>query len=79
MCYHLLMEDIQPLYPETKQKLEVLWSIAQVATYFHVCAETVHRWARSGKMRSVKTGGRVRIPRSEVERMAGETRNKLTQ
>jgi excisionase family DNA binding protein len=46
---------------------------AQVARIFHVDPKTVTRWARAGKISSIRTlGGHRRFYRSEVERAIAE-------
>jgi excisionase family DNA binding protein len=43
---------------------------SQVARIFHVNPKTVTRWARAGKINSIRTlGGHRRFYRSEVERV----------
>lgn len=68
---------------EIKKDLEVLWTPKQVAEYFTLSIRTVYQWISSGKVldpsKIVRIGNRVRIPRSEVERVAGKIRNQLTQ
>lgn len=62
-------ENTQP------QDLEVLWTIPQVAQYFSVTTVTIYRWLSKRKVidpaKVVRLGSSVRIPRSEVERIAG--------
>ena len=36
---------------------------------------TAYRWARDGLVRSVRVGGTVRIPVTELERIAASTHN----
>lgn len=60
---------------ETEKKdLEILWTPKQVADYFTLSIRTVYQWISSGKVidpaKIVRVGNRVRIPRSEVERIA---------
>lgn len=66
---------------EERKDLEVLWTPKQVATYLVVSKQTVYNWIRTGKMinpaKVVRFTNRVRIPRSEVEKIAGKTREKL--
>lgn len=66
---------------EERKDLEVLWTPQQVAKYLTVSPVTVYNWIRTGKMidpaKVVRFTNRVRIPRSEVERIAGITRTKL--
>ncbi len=66
---------------EIKKDLEVLWTPKQVAEYFTLSIRTVYQWISSGKVldpnKIVRIGNRVRIPRSEVERIAGKIRNQL--
>jgi len=68
---------------ELKTKdLEVLWTTGKVAQYFGVSIQTVHRWIRIGKIdksKLVNFSKRIRIPRSEVERIAGVTKQKLNE
>lgn len=66
---------------EKNKELQVLWTPQQVARYLTVSPVTVYRWISTGKMidptKIVRFSNRVRIPRSEVERIAGKTRAKL--
>lgn len=65
------------MYEETNTHLEPLWTIEQAAEYFGLNKMTVYRWISKGKIKSIKLGNRVRIPRSEIERIAGETQTKM--
>lgn len=69
------MEDI---YKTIDQRPEPLWTVERVAEYLSLNSMTVYRWAKIGKIKSMKISNRVRIPESEVKRIAGETRTKLT-
>jgi excisionase family DNA binding protein len=64
------MEEIQ------RKDLEVLWTVDQVAKYFTISKRTVYQWISGGKMfdpaKLVYIGNLVRIPRSEVERIANK-------
>lgn len=66
---------------EIKKDLEILWTPKQVAEYFTLSIRTVYQWISGGKVldpnKIVRIGNRVRIPRSEVERVAGKIRNQL--
>ena len=66
---------------EDRQDLGVLWTSKQVATYLHVSPVTVYRWLQTKTVidhtKVVRFGRHVRIPRSEVERIAGVTRAKI--
>lgn len=66
-----------------KKDLEILWTVEQVASYFTLSKRTVYQWISAGKTidptKIVRIGNRVRIPRSEVERIAGKIRNQLKQ
>lgn len=59
------------------KKLEVLWSPQQVAKYLGLNKSTVYKWLASGTVldqtKIIRFSNRVRIPRSEVERIAGIT------
>ena len=60
---------------EIKKQLEVLWTPQQVAKYLTVSPVTVYRWLAEKKVfdpdKIVRFANRVRIPQSEVERVAG--------
>ncbi len=66
---------------EEKKQLEVLWTPQQVAKYLGLNPVTVYRWIAEKRMldpaKIVRFSNRVRIPRSEVERLAGTIKNKL--
>ena len=66
---------------QEKKDLEVLWTPQQTAKYLNLNPVTVYRWLSEGRMLDpatiVRFSNRVRIPRSEVERIAGITRAKL--
>ena len=65
-------------YEEINSNLEPLWTVKQVADYFHLKEVTIYRWISTKRIKSVHISNRVRIPRSEVERIAGEIHSKLT-
>lgn len=66
---------------ENKKDLEVLWTPQQVAKYLTVNPVTVYRWISKKLMfdpaKVIRFSNKVRIPRSEVERIAGSIRGKL--
>ena len=66
---------------EARKDIEILWTPQQVAKYLSVNPVTVYRWIAEGRMldptKIVRFSNRVRIPRSEVERIAGITKRKL--
>lgn len=68
--------------PQPPQDLEVLWTARQLAEYLSVANVTVYRWLSTGKVidptKIVRLGSSVRIPRSEVERIAGLKRKQIT-
>lgn len=52
---------------------EQLYDVKQVASLLRVDPETVRRWHRDGKIRTVQIGaGWIRVPESEIKRMLGE-------
>lgn len=71
------MEDEAP----KKRDLEVLWTPQQVAKYLGINPVTVYRWLQEKRMISpekiIRFSNRVRIPRSEVERIAGITKDRI--
>jgi len=66
---------------EIKKELEILWTPKQLAKYLGLHPVTIYRWLAEKKMidpqKLVRFSRRVRIPRSEVERIAGTVRTKL--
>lgn len=55
---------------------EVLLTPAEVATLFRVDPKTVTRWAKSGKLTSIRTlGGHRRYKESEVKALLGTGTN----
>ena len=66
---------------EIRKELEILWTPQQVAKYLGISPVTVYRWISEKRTfnpeKLVRFSNRVRIPRSEVERLAGITTKKL--
>lgn len=64
-----------------KKDLEVLWTVTQVAQYLLVQRGTVYNWLSHGQIidpaKVIHIGRKVRIPRSEVERIAGNVKANL--
>jgi excisionase family DNA binding protein len=59
-----------------KSDQEVLLSPAEVATLFRVDPKTVTRWAKAGKLTSIRTlGGHRRFKESEVKALLTATIN----
>ncbi len=55
---------------------EVLLTPAEVASLFRVDPKTVTRWAKSGKLTSIRTlGGHRRYKESEVKELLSSTTN----
>lgn len=63
------------------RELEVLWTVNQTAQYLSVSPVTIYKWLSQGKVidktKLIRFSNRVRIPRSEVLRIAGVIRSKL--
>ena len=58
---------------------EVLLTPAEVASLFRVDPKTVTRWAKSGKLTSIRTlGGHRRYKESEVKALLFSTTNNST-
>ena len=64
-----------------KKELEVLWTPKQVAKYLGLSNVTVYKWIAEKRTldpaKIVRFSNRVRIPRSEVERIAGLIKAKV--
>lgn len=64
-----------------RQDLGVLWTLPQVAQYLLVSRKTVYGWVKHGKVldpaKVIRVGRNIRIPRSEVERIAGSVKANL--
>jgi excisionase family DNA binding protein len=59
---------------EVNSEQEVLLTPAEVASLFRVDPKTVTRWAKSGKLNSIKTlGGHRRYKESEVKALLLKT------
>lgn len=52
--------------------LPALLTIAAVAEFCAVHDRTVRRWVAQGRLRAVKAGGLVRVPRDELARFLGQ-------
>lgn len=67
--------------PQENKNLEVLWTVPQVARYLSVSVHTVYRWIQNKRVldtsKLVRFSNRVRVPRSEVLRIAGAVKSKL--
>lgn len=60
--------DLSNYSPLSSPKQEKLLTPAEVATMFRVDPKTVTRWAKAGKLNSIKTlGGHRRYKESEVK------------
>lgn len=59
------------------EELEHLWTVQQTAKFLGMQPQTIRGWVRQGKLKQIKLSNRVRIPRSEVERLVAEARNKM--
>jgi excisionase family DNA binding protein len=58
---------------------EILLTPAEVASLFRVDPKTVTRWAKSGKLTSIRTlGGHRRYKESEVKALLAATTNNRT-
>ena len=58
---------------------EVLLTPSEVASLFRVDPKTVTRWAKSGKLTSIRTlGGHRRYKESEVKALLSSTTNNST-
>lgn len=56
-----------PSAPESTQRVDILLTPAEVATLFKVDPKTVTRWAKLGKLSSIRTlGGHRRYKQAEV-------------
>ena len=66
---------------EEIKELEVLWTPKQVAKYLGLNPVTVYSWLAEKRVldptKIIRFSKRVRIPRSEVERIAGITKTKI--
>jgi len=70
-----MSEEIQ------RPELEILMTTRTVAKYLLVSQESVRRWIRTGKVidpaKVSRVANRIRIPRSEVVRIAGTIKTQL--
>ena len=65
--YNLVQPNVPPLSATNREKL---LTPAEVASLFRVDPKTVTRWAKAGKLTSIKTlGGHRRYKESEVKEL----------
>jgi excisionase family DNA binding protein len=68
---------------EPIQDLEVLWTPQQLAKYLNISKVSVYRWISEKRVldpaKLIRIGRAVRIPRSEVERIAGIKKKELNE
>lgn len=57
---------------EAAARTMFLFSIAEAAARWSVSSRSVWRWISAGEIKTVRLGRAVRIPASEVERIARE-------
>ena len=66
---------------ETGKRIEVLWTPQQVADFLNMNVKSVYRWIKAKKVidpaKVIRFSGQIRIPRSEIERIAGVTRGEM--
>lgn len=62
---------------ETRKNIEKLYTVADVALFFHLKENTIYRWVRVGTIKVVRIGTNVRIPHEEVLRIVSERSNTL--
>ena len=67
---------------QSEQKdLDILWTVEQTAKYLSIHPGTVYNWIGKKNVldpkKLVRFSNRVRIPRSEVMRIAGSIKSKL--
>lgn len=64
-----------------RKDLEVLWTPRQAAKYLNLHPVSIYRWIMEKRVlnpdKLIRFSNRVRIPRSEIERIAGSVRNNL--
>jgi excisionase family DNA binding protein len=74
-------QNVDNGHTEPERELEPLWTVSQVAQYLSVKPITVYRWLSEKRViepkKVVRISNRVRIPRSEVLRIAGSIKRKL--
>ncbi len=62
--------------PKTKPEIQETYTPEEVGRLFGVCAKTVTRWSRDGKIPAIRTlGGHRRYLRSTVDAMLAEESN----
>ncbi len=70
--YNLVQANFPPLSATTQEKL---LTPSEVASLFRVDPKTVTRWAKAGKLTSIKTlGGHRRYKESEVKELLKSVR-----
>lgn len=66
---------------QAPKRLESIWTPEQCAEYFNVTRVCIYRWIREGRVFNpesiIRISNKIRIPRSEVERVAGVKRDEI--
>lgn len=47
-------------------------SIKELCEKLKITRQTLHRWIKEGKVKSIKVGGTIRIPTSQFKNMEGK-------
>ena len=55
--------------PKTGKPEKDLYRIKDVADRLSLCYRTLHRAVREGRIKSIRLGGSIRIPASELQRI----------
>jgi len=61
-----------PAHKLTPLNLLLLMSIQELATRISVTTDAVYKWAREGKIKTIKVAGRRLVPIEEVNRIVRE-------
>ena len=58
---------------EEKTELSKLWTVKEVATYFHVSTVTVYSWIHEGKLKTIATAtNKIRIDQEAIDNYKDE-------
>ena len=60
------MGEVRAEKPEPEK---ALFTIRELCAYLGLCYRSVHRAVRDGRIQSIRCGGAVRIPSTELQRL----------
>src|SRR6266702_7805951 len=73
----LSLDICRQVFGRMKQDEPKLLRISKAAHELGLHPFTVRKWIKAGKIQAIRVGNEARVPRSEIERLAGKTAGRL--